>query len=71
MDANVYPDIGATPIRDVTSFTVLALLRKVEARDATSLATKGRELIGQVIRYAIATGKAENDPTAALRPATP
>jgi hypothetical protein len=24
-----------------------------------------------VIRYAIATGKAENDPTAALRPATP
>ncbi len=67
MDANVYPDIGATPVRDVPSATVLALLRKVEEREATSLATTGRGLIGQVFRYAIATGKAENDPTAALR----
>lgn len=67
MEANVYPDIGASPIRDVTSATLLALLRKVEARDATSLANTGRGLIGQVFRYAIATGKADNDPTVALR----
>jgi hypothetical protein len=49
MEANVYPDIGATPLRDVTSAAVQALLHRVEARDATSLATTGRGLIGQVL----------------------
>src|SRR5215510_1350097 len=31
MAANVYPDIGALPVREVSSAAVLALLRKVEA----------------------------------------
>jgi integrase len=67
MAANVYPDIGPLPVREVSSAAILALLRKVEARKATSLASTGRGIIGQVFRYAIAIGKADNDPTVALR----
>jgi integrase len=67
MAADVYPYISDLPIRDVSATAVLALLRKVEARGATSLANTGRGMIGQVMRYAIATGKADNDPTSALQ----
>ena len=61
------PDIGSKPIRDVTAPMVLSVLRKIEARDALRLATIVRVLIGQVFRYAMATGKADSDPTTALR----
>jgi integrase len=67
MEANVLPDIGSKPIRDVTAPMVLAVLRKIEARDALRLAAIVRVCIGQVFRYAMATGKADSDPTTALR----
>jgi integrase len=55
-------DLGSKPIRDV-----LAVLRKVEARGRLETARRLRSTIGQVFRYAIATTRAENDPTIALR----
>ena len=67
MEANVLPDIGGKPIREVTAPMVLAVLRKIEARDALRLAAVIRVFIGQVFRYAMATGKADSDPTTALR----
>ncbi len=67
LERDVSPDIGALPVRDVDSAQVLALLRKVEDRGSHSQAVAGRSYIGQVFRYAIATGKAASDPTYALR----
>ena len=67
LERDVFPDIGSLPIRDVTSAQVLGVLRKTEARGALSVAAAGRSYIGQVFRYAIATGKADTDPTFALR----
>ena len=67
MQRDVFPEIGALPVRDVTSAMVLAILRKVEARNALNMAALGRGFIGQVFRYAVATGRADNDPTLALR----
>jgi integrase len=61
------PELGKRPISEITAREVLAVLRKVEARGALDTAGSLRSLIGEVFRYAIATDRAENDPTYALR----
>ena len=58
---------GARLISEISAADVLAVLRKVEARGRLESARRLRSAIGQVFRYAIATGRAENDPTGALR----
>ena len=60
-------DLGARPISEITSPEVLAVLRRIEARGQLETAGRLRANIGGVFRYAIATGKAEHDPTFALR----
>lgn len=60
-------DLGARPISEITSPEVLAVLRRVERRGQLETAGRLRANIGGVFRYAIATGKAELDPTFALR----
>jgi integrase len=61
------PDLGPCPIASITPPQILAVLRKVERRGRLETATRLRSVIGQVFRYAIATGRAENDPTPSLR----
>jgi integrase len=61
------PAIGARPIAELTAPEVLAVLRKVESRGKRETARRLRAVIGEVFRYAVATGRAEGDPTAALR----
>ena len=60
-------DLGARPVSEITSPDVLAVLRRIEARGQLETAGRLRANIGGVFRYAIATGRAENDPTFALR----
>ena len=60
-------DFGDLPIREITSPQILETLRKVEAKGNYETAKRLRSTIGQVFRYAIATARAENDPTYALR----
>ena len=60
-------DFGTTPIRTVDAPTVLKVLRAVEARGRYESAHRLREIIGSVFRYAIATARADADPTYALR----
>lgn len=59
--------IGKRPVADITTAEVLAVLRKTEGRGTHATAGKQRVAIGQVFRYAIATGRAGSDPTTALR----
>jgi integrase len=61
------PDIGLRPISEIKPMEVLAVLRKVERRGRLDSARRLRSTIGCVFRYAIATGRAEHDPTYALR----
>jgi hypothetical protein len=58
------PLIGPLPRSAPPKF--LAVLRKVEARGVTK-PRRLRSTIGSVFRYAIATARADNDPTFALR----
>ena len=46
---------------------LLASLRKIEARGTRETAHRAKQRCGQIFRYAIATGRAEQDLTAHLR----
>jgi integrase len=61
------PALGARPISAIEAPEILAVLRGVEARDRLETAHRLRSVIGSVFRFAVATGRASNDPTAALR----
>jgi integrase len=62
-----FPALGARAIDEITARDVLAVLKDVESRGVHETARKLRTAIGDVFRYAIATARAENDPTMALR----
>jgi integrase len=59
--------LGARPIVDISAAEVLDVLRSVERRGRLESARRLRSTIGEVFRYAIATTRASNDPTFALR----
>lgn len=61
------PDLGKLRVGEISSATVLAVLRKVEAREVYESAHRLRSTIGAVFRYGIATALCENDPTVALK----
>ena len=67
LNSYVLPALGASKLSEITSSTVLALCRKIEERGVIETAHRVKLIIGQVFRYAIATDRAETDPTVALR----
>jgi integrase len=58
---------GDRPIAKVSAPELLAVLRKIEARGNYETARRLRSTCGMVFRYAIATGRAERDPSVDLR----
>ncbi len=71
LERDVFPWIGAKPIAEISAVQLLEVLRRVEARGALETAHRMKQIIGQVFRYAIATGKASRDPSADLRGSLP
>lgn len=67
LERDVFPWIGARPVAELSAPELLAVLRRIEARGAIETAHRARQNCGQVLRYAIATGRAERDPCADLR----
>jgi integrase len=61
------PALGPRAIAEITAPEVLSVLRTVEARGRHETAKRLRATIGQVFRYGVATGRAEADPTGALK----
>ncbi len=59
--------LGNRPISEITAPEVLSALRKVEGKGRLETAKRLRATIGEVFRFAIATARATNDPTFALR----
>lgn len=56
-----HPYVGSRPIASVTAQELLAALRRIEARGTHETAHRVRSLAGRVIRYAVATGRAQHD----------
>jgi len=67
----VFPWIGSKPIKTITALDLLEVLRRIEAKGILETAHRTRQICGQVFRYAVATGRAERDPTGDLRGAIP
>jgi integrase len=63
----VYPDLGARPVSQIRAPDLLAVLRKIEARGTYQTAHRTKQRVGQILRYAIATGRAERDVSVDLR----
>jgi integrase len=55
------------PVTEITSLIVLRALQKIENRGALEMTRRASQYCGQIFRYAIVTGRAENDPTVALK----
>ena len=67
LERDLYPLIGNNPILSIAATDILDCLRKVEARGAIETAHRVKQIAGQVFRYAVATGRAERDPTSDLK----
>lgn len=59
LKAEVYPYIGQVPVAEVTAPQVLKVLQRIEARGIIESAHRVKQNIGQILRYAIATGRRE------------
>lgn len=66
-DNDVFPWIGGRPIAELAAPDFLKVARRIEDRGAIESAHRVMQNCGQVMRYAVATGRAERNPVADLR----
>jgi len=71
LEKNVFPWLGKRSIKEITAPEVLEVLRRIESRGILDTAHRVRFECGQIFRYAVATGRAVHDPSAALKGALP
>ena len=67
LDTFILPKLGDRQINDIRAPELLATLRRIEAKGRHETATRAKQRVGQIIRYAIAIGRAERDITQGLR----
>jgi integrase len=64
---DVFPWLGGQTISEIKAPQLLQTMRRIESRGAIETAHRALQACGQVFRCAIATGRAERDPTPDLR----
>lgn len=67
LEKDIFPWLGTRPIADVSAPEILACLRRVESRGAVESSHRILQNCGQIMRYAIATGRAMQNPADALK----
>ena len=70
-EKNVFPWLGTLNINGIKAAELLAVVRRIESRGALDTAHRTLQQCGQVFRYAVATGRAERDPSFDLKGALP
>jgi integrase len=65
----LYPFIGSRPVGELTAPEILDTLRRLEKRGKHETAHRTKSFVSRVMRYAIATGRADSDPARDLRDA--
>lgn len=63
---DILPYLGDLPIQEITAPQVLDVIRRVEARGVVFTPPRVLNCIGQIMRYAMVTGRANQDVTIAL-----
>ena len=71
LEKDVFPWLGKRPVGEIKAPELLSVLRRIESRGALETTHRAMQNCGQVFRYAVATGRAERDPTGDLRGAIP
>jgi integrase len=71
LERDILPWVGKRPIAELKAPELLTVLRRIESRGALVTAHRAMQNCGQIFRYAVATGRAERDPTGDLRGALP
>jgi len=71
LERDVFPWLGGRPACGIAPPELLSVLRRIESRGALETAHRVKQVCGQVFRYAVATGRAERDPSSDLRGALP
>ena len=61
------PSLHPLPVAAITPPDVLAALRRIESSGRLETAHRVKQRLGQIFRYAVATGRAQIDPTASLK----
>ncbi|HWF03265.1 MAG TPA: integrase arm-type DNA-binding domain-containing protein, partial [Candidatus Angelobacter sp.] len=67
LQKDIFPKLGHKPINAITAKDVLDMARTIESREAHEIAHRAVQMCGQVFLYGIITGRAENNPAAAIR----
>lgn len=68
---DLLPWIGGRKVATLTAPDLLPVIRRIEARGALETAHRALSTTGRILRYGIATGRAERDVAADLRGALP
>jgi integrase len=71
LENDVFPWLGNRSAAEITAKELLATVNRIVDRGAVESAHRVLQNCGQVLRYAIATGRAERNPAADLRGALP
>lgn len=66
LQKDIFPSIGQRPVSEIKPLEMLDTLRKIEARGVLDKLKKIRQACNQIFRYAIVTGRAENNPASEL-----
>lgn len=67
LERDIFPWLGSKPITSITTPELLKTLTRIENRGSIETAHRALQNCGQVFRYAVITGRAENDPTTSLK----
>ncbi|MGH8142666.1 MAG: tyrosine-type recombinase/integrase [Steroidobacteraceae bacterium] len=67
IEKNLLPWLGLRPMSEITPPELLGVLRKAESRGKRETARRSRQIAGKIFRYAVASGRAERDPSQDLR----
>ena len=71
MEKDLIPWLGEYPLKEIKVPQLVQALRRIEERGALETAHRVRTIIGQVCRFAVATGRAEYDISSGLKGALP
>jgi integrase len=66
-EQHVFPWLGSKPIKSLTAADVLEVLERIEKTGKAETAHRARSSCGDVFRFAVATRRADRDPTIDLK----
>lgn len=67
LERHVFPYIGSTAVRAVDAAALLPVVQRIEGNGLTETAHRVLRYCGQILRYAVSTGRADRDPSRDLR----